>query len=185
MFKISFLLILLGCDSRYPSTNLTGYENSRTIRTKRDPAVRTRKGISLGREALLQDEMFGRTSESGRSVRYTSWREDRNGTAHREQMDQTVQERGNQRSGDTSWPRTQAHHGLLGRGGCPSCDRTGPAERGQGTGGMATKDWKTALVPADFNPLERNMGICNPLSCLFLYHLVRKHLPAFQCDAPP
>lgn len=69
MFKISFLLILLGSDSRYSNTNLTGYEKSRTIRTKRSPADGTRKRIPSGKETLFQDEVFGHTPESGGTVR--------------------------------------------------------------------------------------------------------------------
>ena len=88
MFKISFLLILLGSDSRYTNTNLTGYEKSRTIRTKRSPADGTRKRIPSGKETLFQDEVFGHTPESGGTVRRESWRKDRDGTAHREQMAQ-------------------------------------------------------------------------------------------------
>ena len=138
MFKNSFLLILLVVDSRYPSTNLSGYEKSSTIRTKRSPAVGTRERISHGGETLFQDEVLGPAPESGGTVRRESWREDRNGTAHREQMAQAVRERGNQGSGDASWTWTQAYHGLLRRGSRPSCDRAGSAERGQGAGGMAT-----------------------------------------------
>ena len=42
-----------------------------------------------------------------------------------------------QGAGDASRQGTQADNGLLGRGGCPSCDRTGQAKREQGTRGMA------------------------------------------------
>lgn len=138
MFKISFLLILLGSDSRYSNTNLTGYEKSGTIRTKRSPADGTRKRIPSVKETLFQDEVFGHTPESGGTVRRESWRKDRDGTAHREQMAQAVQERGDQGSGDASGSWTQADHGQLRRGSRPSCDRAGSAERGQGAGGMAT-----------------------------------------------
>lgn len=82
MFKISFLLILLGVDSRYTGTNLNGYEKSSTVRTKRNIAVVTRKRMPPGRETLFQDEVFGHVPESGGTVRRNSWREDRNGTAH-------------------------------------------------------------------------------------------------------
>ena len=137
MFKISFLLILSGSDSRYHRTNLIGDEKSNTIRTKRSPAVGTRARIPQGREALFQDEVFGPTSESGRAVRRESWREDRDGAAHREKLAETVRARGDQRSGDTSWPEPQADNGQIGRGGRPTRDRAGQAKREQGTGSMA------------------------------------------------
>lgn len=58
MFKISFLLILLGLDSRYPCANHIVYEKSSTIRTKRSAAVGARERIPPRREALLQDEVL-------------------------------------------------------------------------------------------------------------------------------
>ena len=69
MFKISFLLILLGSDSRYQRTNLIEYEKSSTIRTKRNPTDGPRERIPHGRETLLQDEVLGLTPESGGAVR--------------------------------------------------------------------------------------------------------------------
>ena len=118
------------------------YESNDTIRAKRIAAAGTRNGIPPRREALLQDALSCRTSEGGRHVRRKSWREDGDGAAYRCQMVQQVQEGGHQGLGDTSRQGPQAHHGLLGRGGRPSSDRTGPAERGQGTGGMAAGHWE-------------------------------------------
>ena len=138
MFKISFLLILLCCDSRYHRTNLKGYEKSSTIRAKRSPAVGTRERIPQGRETLLQDEVLGIAPESGGAVRLGSRREDRDGTAYREKMAETVRGGRHQRPGNASRQGTQADYGLLGRGSRPSGDRAGQAEREQGTGGMAT-----------------------------------------------
>ena len=137
MFKISFLLILLCCDSRYHRTNLKGYEKSGTIRAKRSPAVGTRERIPHGRETLLQDAVLGLAPESGGTVRLGSRREDGDGTAYREKMAETIRERRHQGLGNASGQGTQADHGLLGRGSRPSGDRTGQAEREQGSGGMA------------------------------------------------
>ena len=124
-------------NSRYPITNLNGYEKSSTIRTKRSPADGIRERIPHGIKTLLQDEVLGLAPESGRAVLYRSRREDGDGTAHRQQMAETVRRRRHQRPGDTSRQGPQADNGLFGRGGRPSGDRTGQAKREQGTGGVA------------------------------------------------
>ena len=116
---------------------LNRYEINYTIRAKRSTAAGTRTGIPPRREALLQDALPCRTAEGGWPVRRQSRREDGDGTAHREQMVQQIQEGGHQGSGDTSRQGAQADNELLGRGDCPSCDRAGQAKREQGTRGMA------------------------------------------------
>ena len=116
---------------------LNRYEINYTIRAKRSTAAGTRTWIPPRRETLLQDALPCRTSEGGRDVRRQSRREDGDGAAHREQMVQQVQEGRHQGAGDASRQGAQADNGLLGRGGCPSCDRTGQAKREQGTRGMA------------------------------------------------
>ena len=113
------------------------YESNDTIRAKRIAAAGTRAGVPPGREALLQDALPCRTSESGRHVRRESRREDGDGAAHRCQMVQQVQEGGHQGLGDTSRKGPQADNGLLGRGSRPQGHRAGQAEREQGTRGMA------------------------------------------------
>ena len=123
--------------SRYPIINLNGYEKSSTNRTKRSPADRTIERIPHGIETLLQDEVLGLAPESGRAVLYRSRREDGDGTAHRQEMAETVRRRRHQRPGGTSRQGPQADNGLFGRGGRPPCDRAGQAKREQGTGGMA------------------------------------------------
>ena len=116
---------------------LNRYEINYTIRAKRNTAAGTRIRIPPRREALLQDALPCRAAEGRRYVSRESRREDGDGAAYRDQMVQQVQEGGHQGSGDAFRQGAQADNELLGRGGRPSCDRAGQAEREQGTRGMA------------------------------------------------
>ena len=119
------------------NVTLNKYESNCTIRIKRSTTAGTRLGIPPWREAQFQGALFCRAFEDEWYVRRQSRREDGDGAAYREQMTEMVREGGHQRFGDTFRQGSQTDNGLLGRGGCPSGDRTGQAGREQGAGNLA------------------------------------------------
>ena len=131
MNKISLYITNYGS-----SRSVVRYGKAKSIGVNRGAAPRTREWISLRREALFPHALSCSSPEGRWPFGSQSRRTDGDEFCVRERMGKAVQGRGHRWFKDPSWPWSEVHHGLLGRGSRPSCHRAGQAMREQGQDGL-------------------------------------------------
>lgn len=113
------------------------YRNDQSYRTDRRTTSTIRGRLSHRQKPRIPYALPRYTIEIQRSDLQEGWRADRNDAHICQLMGETFRDRGNQRSGNTSWAWAQAHHGQFGRGNSPQSHRKRQAECEESERGMA------------------------------------------------
>ena len=133
MNKISLYKINVGY-----SRSIVRYGKAKSIGVDGGATSRTRKGISLGREALFPYALPRCSAEGRRSFSSQGRCTDGHEFCIRERLGEAIHSGRHQRSEYTFWSWPEAYHGLLGRRICSSCHRAGQAMREQGKSSLGT-----------------------------------------------
>ena len=135
MLKISLYQIF--CVSLCKHINTHSYRKNQSYTTDRLATSATGRRLSPRQEPRIPYALSRGTSEIHRPDFGTGWRTDRNDPYISQFLGETLRDRRPQRTGDTSRPRSEANHGLLGRSGCTQSHRERQAERQESERGMA------------------------------------------------
>ena len=122
------------------SRSTISYGKAKSIGVNRGASSRTREGISFGRKALFPHALPCGSFEIRRSLGSEGRSTNGDELRVRERMGKAIQRRGYRWPQDTFRTWQEAHHGLLGRGSCPSCHRAGQAMCEQSQGSMGTSN---------------------------------------------
>jgi len=138
--------IVYQCDTAMPAQKLPNcckhinthsYRKNQSYTTDRLATSATGRRLSPRQEPRIPYALSRGTSEIHRPDFGTGWRTDRNDPYISQFLGETLRDRRPQRTGDTSRPRSEANHGLLGRSGCTQSHRERQAERQESERGMA------------------------------------------------
>ena len=123
------------------SRSMIRYGKAKSIGVDGGTTPRTRKGISLGREALFPYALPRCPAEGRRPFSSQGRSTDGHEFCIRERLGEVIHSGRDQRPEYTFWPWPEAHHGLLGRRICPSCHRAGQTmcEQGQSSQGTGNR----------------------------------------------
>lgn len=135
MLKIS--LYQNFCVSLCEHINTHSYRKNQSYTTDRPRASAIGRRLSPRQEPRIPYALSRSTSEIYRSDLGTGWRTDGNDPYISQFLDETFRDRRHQRLGDTSWPRPEANHGLLGRRSSSQSHRGRQTEREESERGMA------------------------------------------------
>lgn len=113
------------------------YRKDQSYTTDRRTTSAIRGRLSQRQKPRIPYALPHYTIEIQRSDIHGGRRADRNDTHFCQLMGETFRDRGNQRSGNTSWSWAQAHNGLFGRGNSPQSHRKRQAEHEESERGMA------------------------------------------------
>lgn len=121
------------------------YGKNKSYTTDRPATSATRRRLSPRQEPRISYALSCNTSKIHRPNLGTSWSPDRNGQHIRQLLGETFRGRRYQRIGDTLGQRTEAYHGLLGRGNRAQGNRERQAELEKSERGMAAGFWERSL----------------------------------------
>ena len=135
MLKISLYQKFCVCLCKHIKTQR--YHKNQSYTTDRPATSAIRGRLSPRQEPRIPHALSRSASEIHRSDLGTGWRTDRNDPYISQFLGKTLRGRRNQRTGDTSRPWSEAHHGLLGRRIGTQSHRKRQAEREESERGMA------------------------------------------------
>ena len=135
MLKISLYQKFCVCLCKHIKTQR--YRKNQSYTTDRPTTSAIRGRLSPRQEPRIPHALSRSASEIHRSDLGTGWRTDRNDPYISQFLGKTLRGRRNQRTGDTSRPWSEAHHGLLGRRIGTQSHRKRQAEREESERGMA------------------------------------------------
>ena len=113
------------------------YGKNQGYTTDRPATSATGRRLSPRQEPRIPYALSCRTSKIHRSNLGTGWSPDRDDTYICQFLGEALRGRRHQRPGYTSGARSEAYHGLLGRGSCTQSHRERQAEREESERGMA------------------------------------------------
>ncbi len=119
------------------SINTYYYRKNQSYTTDRPTTSATGRWLSPQQEPRIPYALSRDTTESRRFDLQRDWDTDRNDTYICQFMGEAVRGRRHQRAGDTTWARTEANNGLLGRRSRTHCHRERQTERKEGERSLA------------------------------------------------
>lgn len=135
MFKIS--LYQNFCLSLCKHIKTHSYRKNKSYTTDRQTTSATGRWLSQRQEPRIPYALPCNPFEITGSDLKAGGCTNRYDTYFRQLMDKTLRGRGHFRLGDTPWPWSQAHNGLLGRGGCTQSHRARQTEGDESQGSVA------------------------------------------------